>query len=76
MHDARKLVGSLWHMWIKPDNLQIWVWSTVNHSPHIYTDGGQIVLWPEVAKVDVVMEISFDIKEETMLSHWDGGECA
>ena len=39
------------------------------------TDGGQIVKWPAVAKVDVVMEISFDIKEDTMLSHWDVGAC-
>ena len=38
--------------------------------------GGQIVQWPAIPKVDMVMEVSFCIKEKAVLSHWDGGERA
>jgi hypothetical protein len=40
------------------------------------TEGEQIVQWPAVTKVDMVMEISFCIKEKAVLSNWDGGERA
>ena len=56
-------------MWIKPDNLQIWEWSTVNLSPHGQMEDRLFSGQQYIAKVDVVMEISFDIEEETMLSH-------
>ena len=40
------------------------------------TEGGQIVQRPAVTKMDMVMEISFCIKEKTVLSNWDGSERA
>ena len=33
------------------------------------TVGGQIIEWPAVAKVDVVMEIGINIKEKAVLSN-------
>ena len=41
-----------------------------------WTDGGQIVQRTALAKKDVVMKVSFFIKEEAMLCNWESGECA
>ena len=46
------------------------------HTVSTWTDGRQIVQRPAVAKTDVVIKVTFYIKEEALLCNCESGECA